>query len=531
MTTNGKVKNGRHKAVNGESQPVLLDEKKVSALDRQIENARQAMLVNCNEFVQNYTGITRQFLAYMTDPKRDIYGECGYPRTILETDYRTFWRRVGLANRVVSIFPKQCWKYFPMVWEEQKATVKTPFEETLAFYTDEGSSINLWRALRKLDIISGIEEYGVMLYGIKDGKKLDQPVDGIDPLTGKATERKSKDPVELLFLRCLERQYATIEKYETSEQSPRIGMPTFYNLFLSDPSLFPNSSTSGPPSTTIKVHWTRIIHAADTEDTTSEICGRPRIEDVFNYLYDNVKTHGGAGESIWRAGFPGYAFEAEPEVTEIDEEKMKENIDKFVNTMQRYVNLVGLKAKMLSPTVADPSKHVQIQIEAVCATKGIPVPIFMGQEIGQLSSEQNQRGWNEQLMQRNRYHTTPTLVRPTLDRFIAAGVLPKPKKYFVEWPDLFTPEESVKAANALKYIQAMSMYLASGAEHMMPFQQFLEEIFKWPADTVAAVMDAQKKYKPQFDKLRKQLTQQEQAKQQTKKPSKDQGKGQSRAAR
>lgn len=158
------------------------------ALARSLESMSKRM----EDFVTNEVSLRRGMLQQFFDPRRNVYDECGYPRDgqVTLDGFYQLYRREAIAARIVQIFPKESWQVHPEVYEVEDATVETPFERdwrelgkqllgTKSYYQDiEGSPV--WEFLRRADELSGIGRYGVILLGIDDGKRLSEPVDGVE---------------------------------------------------------------------------------------------------------------------------------------------------------------------------------------------------------------------------------------------------------------------------------------------------------------------------------------------------------------
>jgi len=125
---------------------------------------------------------------------RNLEEECGYPantESISPEYYRTLYDREPIANRICQLMPKECWQLTPEVYEEEEGEVQTDFEQDWddvgrnlspsgkSWHQDErGSSI--WEYLSRIDVLSGIGQFGVLLLGIDDGKNLQDAVDGVE---------------------------------------------------------------------------------------------------------------------------------------------------------------------------------------------------------------------------------------------------------------------------------------------------------------------------------------------------------------
>lgn len=456
-----------------------------------------------HELVENAVLMRREFLQKLVDPNRDIDKECGYPPSLEDADYKGFTDRHGIASRVVSVFPEESWKRRPDIYESEDGK-KTAFEIALEkLETDH--SLNHY--MERIDILSGRGHYGVLLIGIDDGLDLENPAAGIDE-RGARTPRLNKNRAnakarKITFLRPFDEWLAPIDSYEEDITNPRFGLPKFYMLKFADPRQNAHSIAGATLTVEKRVHWSRVIHVCDNR-TTSEIIGEPRLQNVFNYLYDLKKILSGSGEMFWKGGFPGYAFEVAPEnigQVDFDKDSMRKEMEAFSNSLQRYMALVGVSAKSLAPQVADPRGHFDIQMDAICIAKAIPKRIFMGSEQAQLASTQDKKTWNERLKHRQDFYVTPMLVRPVIDRLIALGILPEIETYFVEWPEVFGPSDDEQATTAFKKTQSLATYIGSGSEHLVPPMDFLTKIMSFSTEEAQSIIDASQEHDAEFDDL------------------------------
>ena len=468
--------------------------------------------------------------ALEVNPNRDLYHECGYPQEISKADYKAMFDR-EIGCRVVGLYPNECWAMEPEVYEKEEEDDVTAFEEALAdvgrrlqgdSWHEEPKGNFLYSYLKQVDVLSGIGHFGVLLLGIRDGKKLDEPAEGLDE-HGMMPKRKNKgkkkekedltdnevnpkpktdeeptaevptDLKELLFIRAFDETLVEIDKYEEDMTNPRFGKPVMYSIKMADPSAYA-TDTSNSATTDVKVHWTRIIHVLDNKES-SEVFGTPRQKQVWNRLVDLRKIYGGSAEMFWKGGFPGISFETDPKIVdaEMDVESLKLQMTDYQNGLQRYLALQGMTAKTLEPQVADPKSHIAKQLEAIAITIGCPTRIFMGTEEGRLASSQDMRTWNKRLAQRQVQQVTPNIIRPTIDRLIALGVLPEPEQYFVHWPDLNAPTDDDKASTAQKTTDAMRAYLEGQVDALMAPLDYLVHVQKFTRQEAEVILEAAKK--------------------------------------
>lgn len=472
--------------------------------------------------IQNNLYAREAFLRRLMDPRRDIDDECGHPKgPISANDYQELYDRDGISTRAIEVFSKECFQVLPNIYEVEDPDIVTPFEADWYSLGDQLRGQSSWlnedeasfvcEYLQRVDILSGIGRYGIILLGVDDGKDLSEPLllrtrDGTTDIS----------PRKLLYLRCFPETLAQITKVDDDNRSPRYGQPVEYLITLNDPREGVPGGVIGTDIQTRTVHWTRVVHIADNVGS-SEVFGVPRLQPILNNVQDLRKLYGGSAEMYYKGAFPGISFETHPEMggeVKITDTKIKDMVENYFNSLQRYLLTWGMTAKSLAPQVVDPTPQIRVQIEAICIRLGIPKRVFMGSERGELSSMQDDAAWNDRLRHRHRTYLTPRLVAPFIDRLIAIGVLrvPNYKKgdkpeyfvrgkkkgtrrsgYCVEWPDIESQTETERTNNAAKITQAMMQYVTGNVQTMMSPKDFFTYVLSLsPRDAEAIVIRAKK---------------------------------------
>lgn len=482
------------------------------------------------ETVINVMTSRQEFFRKLFDPRRDIEDECGHTpldKTINPEEFQRLYERDAIGARIIKVMPKESWQVQPTVFEDDNPTVVTPFEEvwdslgqqlrgeTSYYRGEEGSPV--WEYLRRADQLCGIGRYGVILLGIKDGKPMSEPVTPI---------REGEELRQLLYIRCLPESMAEIAQYETDVTNPRFGQPTRYTITLFDPRKGMTAPLPGQQS--YDVHWTRIVHIVDNLDT-SEVLGVERMRAVIDRVKDLRKLYGGSAEMYWKGAFPGISLETHPALggdVDLDRPGLRDMMESYMNGLQRYLALMGMSAKTLSPQVVDPRSQIDVQIEAICIDLGIPKRVFMGSERGELASAQDDAAWNDRLRERQRTHITPRVIVPFVDRLIAVGVLPVPSGkrqrrkfsrgtsnlgmvrkvidgqpgtvlessgYSVWWPDLTSQTTQEKSQVAFQRTQALTQYAGSPAPLIFPPLDYFSRILGISEDEAVAVLENARK--------------------------------------
>lgn len=427
-------------------------------------------------------------LGNLIDPRRDIDYECGYPLNITSQQYRWFYEREGIATRVVEILPRESWALSPSIYQNDTED-ETPFE---AAWNKLEEDHHILSNLQSIDILSGIGYYGIMLLGLDDGLPLDQPVAGYDPVTNTMSSGRQ---LKLLYIRNFDESEVEITSFDNNPNSPRAGQPNSYNIRFIDTTQV-NTGAVGTSTILASVHWTRVLHVADGRKS-SYVFGTPRLQCVFNRIYDLRKILSGSGEMFWKGAFPGIAFEVDPTIAasiNLDKEGLRKEFYEYSMGLQRYLALQGVTAKSLAPQVASPEKHFETNIKAICVSIATPYRIFMGSEEAKLASIQDLRAWNHRLARRQESYISPYIIRNFISRVMGFGILPFVESYLIFWPDLNTSTNTEKADLAFKRTQAMAQYAMTPqlASIMTPLH-FYTIILDIPQDQAEAILAAAKK--------------------------------------
>jgi hypothetical protein len=434
-------------------------------------------------FMNEAVTLRRELLQRLLSPARNIDTECQYPVDLTITEYKEFFDRHGLAKRVVEVWPEECWKLLPEIYEVEDKE-DTEFEKAVK---DLFEQLSVWYYLSRADVLSGIGQFGVMLLGLGDGGALDNPAPGINA----RGEKEGQAENTLLFLQTFDQSVVTIKESEKDITNPRYGFPTQYEI------KFEGTNTVDQKI----VHWSRIIHLVDNR-TTSDVLGIPRMKPVYNNLLDVKKISGGSGEMFWKGGFPGYSFELTPEAEKagavIDEESMKEQLFLWGQGLQRWLMLTGVSAKSLQPQASNPSGHLEWHIRLIAMALGIPYRIFMGTEEGKLAGVQDKKVHNSRITRRRESYLTPLVIRPFFDRLIALGCLPEPNGYQIKWPDLESPTELDIADIAAKRTEAFAKYVTGGVDALFPPRSYLTSVHRMSEAEVDMVEAERENYQSEM---------------------------------
>jgi len=395
---------------------------------------------------------------------RDLYEAIGYPRVLCFADYNARYARQDIARRVVNAYPDATWRRPPQVLEDE-SDYETDFESR---FNQIATETRLFHYVLRADRLAGVGYYAVLFLGFDDGKPLDTPV------------TKSR---KLLYCQPYDESQAAIHAYDLDPRSSRYGLPEMYNLTM-------QNSTTGAQARL--VHWSRLIHVADNAES-NDVFGTPRLQSVYNRLQDIETIVAGSAEMFWKGGFPGYAFQADADA-DMSVQSMNElqtEIDEYVNKMKRYLRVQGVEVKELRPQIADPSNHVEVQVNLISSATGIPKRILIGSEMGKLASEQDKENWRDRVDERRATFAEPIIMRTLIDRLITVGLLPKVKQYIIKWPEIDTLSEREEADIAKIKSEAINSYSSSPESiALFPPFHFFTKVLGMTSGEAKAVLES-----------------------------------------
>jgi hypothetical protein len=389
---------------------------------------------------------------------RDIYDALGYKKLPLFSDFMAHYRRQDIAKAAVDVPVRACWRKPPALTESEEE--ETAFEKQWA---EVATKLRVWDYFSRVDRLASIGEYAVLLIGFDDGAQLWQPV---------------KRATEVLYVMPYSQANASIATYVSDVKDPRYSLPEKYSINM-------RTAQGSQSSRTLQVHWSRVIHVSE-DNLDDDILGLPRLEAVLNRLQDLDLVAGGSAEMFWRGAFPGFGLKLDDGATLgiQDEPKLEAEIEEYVHGLKRYMRLQGLSIENIAQQIGDPKNQADLYITLISAVTRIPKRILLGSEMGELASGQDEVNWYARVDERREGHCEPKIVRPFVDRLIEHGVLPAPKDgaYTCEWAPLLKQSEKEKADVAKTKSEAMSTYVGSGAETLVPRQFYLTDVMGYNRD-------------------------------------------------
>jgi len=394
---------------------------------------------------------------------RDIYSALGYKTDITFADYYTRYQRQDIAKAIIDRPVNATWSGDIEV-SDGDDSVDTPFEKEWDILC---KTFKIKSVLKRLDKLTGIGRFGILLLGLDDVKTPDNMKTAV---TGKR---------KLVYLKPFSEASVIISSWERDPTNSRYGLPLVYDITVSD---------AEEQTKTFAVHYSRVIHVAE-DNLDSEVYGTPRLQSVFNRLMDMEKLVGGDAEMFWRGARPGYQGVLKDDYqmpTEVLEE-LKTQIKEYEHDLRRILINEGVELKSLAQQIADPKNHVDILIQMICSEKGIPKRILTGSERGELSSTQDKNEWDLFVSNRRTEQVEPLIVRPLVQRLIDFGIIAKPQddNWVVKWDELFSVSEKERAEIGKLRAETLKAYADSPtAESIMSPEMFFELIMDYDTDEI-----------------------------------------------
>lgn len=384
-----------------------------------------------NRFGQQYGGA------------RDIYQALGYKTELTYEDYAARYERQDIAKAIINRPIQATWRG-KLELNQGKKERTTQFEKA---WNDLWEKFKLKSKFIRLDKLSNIGRYGILLFGFDDVKNTDQ---WRTPVNKKAN---------LIYLNPLHEGNAKIAAFDQNSTSPRFGQPELYNVTLS------SEDEANRVSKTMVVHHTRVIHVAG-ELLESDIYGVPALKAVFNRLMDLEKLVGASAEMFWRGARPGYSGKVDKDhfISDPARDDLMNQLDEYEHDLRRFLINEGIDIAPLESQVSDPDKHVEVQIQMISAVTGIPKRILIGSERGELASSEDKASWLELIQTRQSEYAENQILRPFIDKCVLYSILPDPKiPYTFIWPDLFAPSIKERAKIGKTRAGALQSYMNNPA--------------------------------------------------------------------
>lgn len=397
--------------------------------------------------------------------KRDLYKVLGYPKRITLDQLYNQYQRGDIANRIITAYPQATWREAPIFKDEEGETPETSefSQSVLDFYNEH----NVLHYLERVDRLSGIGEFAILVLGFNDGNNLSDPLPAGN--------------YDLMYMQPYMQLNVQITKFVDDQNDARFGLPELYTITPSD-----NSNIGGVSGTSVNktapsqvVHHSRVIHVSEFLDD-NDVFGIPRLMPIYNRLEDLQKVIGGSAEIFWLNGRAGIKMVSSDDasMTAEDEKAMAKQVENYQNQITRMLAGQGLDIDVLNLPVTDPSPNVNSLLDLISGATAIPKRILTGSERGDLASSQDENNFGQRVLERRETFATPTVVKPFTDKMIATGniIPPQGEEYFVLWPENNLLGPAQQAEINQKRTDSLTKYSNTvGAELIVPPSEFREK--------------------------------------------------------
>jgi hypothetical protein len=353
---------------------------------------------------------------------RNYYETFGWDLAIPDQACWEMYYRGGIAKRIIHAYPTATWANPPVL---------TATKGWTSAWSKMVLELNIWSVLNRLDVLSRIGRYAILVIGTDDNTNLESPL-----VPGSATK--------VTFLQPYSSRAAIISQWGNNPFNERFNMPVMYTI---NPSIA-NSEGGGstgfggavPTMGSFRVHWSRVLHIAKG-NLESNVYGTPELWAGWNYLTDLQKVVGGASESYWMTANRGIHADLDPDMSldPAGEAALASEVQSYTDGLQRFIRTRGVTVTNLGSQVADPKGPYGTLIDLLSGTYSIPQRVLTGSESAHQASTQDKATWAENIFYYRALTGNPTFILPLVQALMNMGVLPTQKleKIVVDWPEAY----------------------------------------------------------------------------------------------
>ncbi len=184
------------------------------------------------------------------------------------------------------------------------------------------------------------------------------------------------------------------------------------------------------------------------------------LESVWNLLFDLEKVTGGGAESFFQRAKHTLTVNADKDMQfdPLALAALKDKLEEYEHGITNFIPTRGTEVKLLQSAIAPFGTNADAILKQIAGSKGIPMRILTGSEMGTLASEQDAANFDSQVQDRRTGYAGPKMVRKLVDRLIEYGYLPEPRQYDIGWPVEENTDELGKADLANKMATVNTTY-------------------------------------------------------------------------
>ena len=389
------------------------------------------------------------------DAKRPTaWAQYGWPQTVTFEQLLQAYERTGPGNGAVHRILDKCWEGRPRI-KQKGADAVTPWETKVSDLLD---GIEAWQKLRDFDRRNMVGTYAALVYRVKDGKQLREPM------------ARASELVDIVPL--FENQIRVVDWHTDQSDTDNFGKPKMFQMVSRRPQA--GASTQAQPIDMVDVHPSRVQILAEGSVGDNFLEGVPLLRAGFNHLVDIEKISGGSAESYLKNSARSITinFDANASPTVITQnsdgtpsgktvrEVLSEQVDRLNRNSDSALVTQGATAGVLQTHISDPESAFMTAANLFAASVRLPFTILFGQQTGRLASDEDRDDYIARAVSRQLNELTPML-RQFVRRMQAAGIL-EAGDFEIEWPPLDAPGDDAKFGQLGKLTAAMQQAQASG---------------------------------------------------------------------
>ena len=355
--------------------------------------------------------------------------------------------RDSTANSVVTRPVDATWKRPPPLWDgDRQDTDFTQAWDSLV------KKQRVWAMLKMVDRLATMHRYAILVLGVKDGKKLAEPLES------------DGNGLELAYIQPYGEEAVMRVTYDTDHESDRLGQPKMYTIEVKR-----RVSDVEDVTERVMVHHSRVIHIVQNP-LNEKWHGLPFLLPIWDDLDDMLKVVGGSSENFWRMAAEDVLVRLSSDFqfpSEAAREEFKEGIYDRANRLTNLLMVQGADdVNIRSGQAVDPSGVFSVLARRIAGYSGVPQRVLFGAEAGTLASEQDESNFAGNIATRQLTYAQPEILEPFIDFCIAHAILPAPQSGIYHlgeqdrngewrWPSIETMSDKEEAEIAANRALAM----------------------------------------------------------------------------
>lgn len=388
------------------------------------------------------------------DAKRPTaWSQYGYKEQLTFADFKLAYDRGGAGHGAVHRLLEKCWQARPRI-KQPAQDKETEWEKKVGATLRK---VAAWQKLRDFDRRNMVGRYAGLIYRVRDGKELRDPL-------GTATDLVDLVPVFEDQIR--------VTAWIEDKTDENYGQPAMFQIRTRSPQA--TTDTQAKPEDWLDVHPSRVQILA--EGSVGDMFdGVPLLQAGFNSLVDIEKLSGGGAESALKNSARTVVFQYDPTASvqaitttnpdgSVSQKSVREAHEEQTRSLNRNqdasIVLQGGKAETLQTQVSDLSPQFEIAANLFAASVRIPFVVLFGQQTGRLASDQDRQDFAARCSSRQANELTPMLEQ-FIRRMQACGVIEK-GDFEIEWPAVDAPSDKDKVELLQKMTAAMQQSFQSG---------------------------------------------------------------------